>query len=47
DLVLISAEWSQLFAEVPQPVVVISDFLSTEEVAARALPVIHELMQAE
>lgn len=47
DLVLTSAELTRLFAGVAQPVVVISDFLSTEEVATKALPVIKELLQAD
>lgn len=45
NLVVTSAELVSLFFESGKPVVVISDFLSRAEVAAKALPIIHELMR--
>ncbi len=44
DLVITSKEMKKIFADVDKPVVVIDNFLSTDEVEEKALPVIEELM---
>lgn len=43
DLVLTSAELAKLFSAVSQPVIVIADFLSPDEVAQKVLPVLSSL----
>ena len=43
DLVVTSRELAGMFAGVEQPVVVIDNFLSTEEVREKVIPVIQEL----
>lgn len=43
DLVLTSADLERQFSEVPQPVIVIADFLSHTEVAQKVLPVLAAL----
>jgi PTS system ascorbate-specific IIB component len=43
DLVLTSAGLAKLFSTIPQPVVVIADFLSSDEVAQKVLPVLSSL----
>jgi PTS system ascorbate-specific IIB component len=43
DLVLTSADLAKLFSTVSQPVIVIADFLSLDEVAQKVLPVLSSL----
>jgi len=44
DLVITSNEMEKLFAEIEEPVVVIDNFLSPDEVEEKAIPVIREMM---
>lgn len=44
DLVITSNEMEKLFAEIEEPVVVIDNFLSSDEVEEKAIPVIREMM---
>ncbi len=44
DVVITSKEMEKIFADVDKPVVVIDNFLSTDEVEEKALPVIEKLM---
>ncbi len=44
DLVITSGEMERLFENVDEPVVVIDNFLSAEEVEEKALPVIKKMM---
>ena len=43
DLVLTSVDLAKLFSTVSQPVIVIADFLSPDEVAQKVLPVLSSL----
>lgn len=45
DLVITSHEMEKLFANIKEPVVVIDNFLSPDEVEEKALPVIREMME--
>lgn len=45
DLVITSRDMERLFKDVPEPVVVIDNFLSIEEVQERAIPVIKKLIE--
>ncbi len=45
DLVITSRDMEKLFANVPEPVVVVDNFLSTEEVQEKAIPVIEKMME--
>lgn len=45
DLVVTSRELASMFADVSQPVVVIENFLSIEEVREKAIPVIQALIK--
>ena len=45
DLVVTSRELAGMFERVPQPVVVISNFLNAEEVGDKVIPVILDLMR--
>lgn len=44
DLVITSNEMEKLFADTEEPVVVIDNFLSPDEVEEKAIPVIREMM---
>lgn len=44
DVVITSKEMEKIFADVDKPVIVIDNFLSTDEVEEKALPVIEMLM---
>jgi PTS system ascorbate-specific IIB component len=44
DMVITSGEMERLFQNVDQPVVVIKNFLSKDEVEQKALPVIRDLV---
>jgi ascorbate PTS system EIIB component len=43
DLVITSGDLEKLFTHVPEPVVVIDNFLSTDEVAEKVIPVINTI----
>ncbi len=45
DLVITSKDMQTLFKDVSEPVVVIDNFLSTDEVEEKALPVIKQMME--
>jgi ascorbate PTS system EIIB component len=45
DLVITSREMEKLFTNVPQPVVVVDNFLSAEEIQEKAIPVILEMLE--
>jgi galactitol-specific phosphotransferase system IIB component len=45
DLVITSRDMEKLFANVPEPVVVVDNFLSTDEVQEKAIPVIQKMME--
>ncbi len=45
DLVITSRDMEKLFANVPEPVVVVDNFLSTEAVQEKAIPVIEKMME--
>ena len=44
DLVITSRDMEKLFANVPQPVVVVDNFLNAEEIQEKAIPVILDMM---
>lgn len=46
DLVITSRDMEKLFAGVSEPVVVVDNFLSPEEVQEKAIPVILEMLEA-
>jgi len=45
DLVITSRDMEKLFAGVPEPVVVVDNFLSADEVQEKAIPVILKMME--
>lgn len=45
DLVITSEDMQRLFTETSQPVVVIENFLSSEEVEEKAIPVIKKMIE--
>ena len=45
DLVITSRDMEKLFANVTQPVVVVDNFLSSEEIQEKAIPVILKKME--
>lgn len=45
DLVITSRDMEKLFANVPEPVVVVDNFLSADEVREKAIPVIQKMME--
>jgi len=47
DLVITSGEMEKLFASIEEPVIVIDNFLSPDEVEEKALPVIQKMMAEE
>ena len=47
DLVITSAEMKRLFVGVDAPVIVIDNFLDSDEVEEKTLPAIHRLMTGE
>jgi len=44
DLILTSKEISKIFDDQDRPVIIISNFLSTEEIQVKAVPVIQKLI---
>jgi ascorbate PTS system EIIB component len=44
DLVITSGEMERLFENIEEPVIVIDNFLSPEEVEEKALPIIRQMM---
>jgi PTS system ascorbate-specific IIB component len=47
DLVITSGEMEKLFADIEEPVIVIDNFLSPDEVEEKALPVIQKMIAEE